>query len=37
MLALGMGDEDNSAVVGVIETLCGVRLNVEGSDREESK
>jgi 2-hydroxy-3-oxopropionate reductase len=33
MLAIGLGDEDNSAVIGVIETLCGVKLSTGQSDR----
>ncbi|MCX6066633.1 MAG: NAD(P)-binding domain-containing protein [Chloroflexi bacterium] len=30
MLQMGMGELDNSAVLGVIEALAGVKLNIEG-------
>jgi 2-hydroxy-3-oxopropionate reductase len=31
MLELGMRDLDNSAVIGVLERMAGVQLEVEGS------
>ncbi len=34
MLEMGMGDLDNSAVIGIIETLAGVSLNDPPSDEE---
>jgi 2-hydroxy-3-oxopropionate reductase len=31
MVAMGLADQDNSAVIGVLETLAGIQLNVEES------